>query len=66
MEQRHLLYVIGVGDVEDRQAGRGSIYYIEDRNGEKALPVFPAPEEANQYRRANFATPSAPPAKCPA
>ena len=66
MEQRHLLYVIGVGDAEDRQAERGSIYYIEDRNGEKALPVFPAPEGANQYRRANFDTPSAPPAKCPA
>ncbi len=59
MEQGHLLYVIGVGDVEDWQAGRGSIYHIEDRNGEKALPVFSTPEGANQYRRANFGTPKA-------
>ncbi len=59
MEQGHLLYVIGVGDFEDWQAGGGSIYYIEDRNGEKALPVFSTPEGANQYRRANFGTPRA-------
>ena len=42
MEQVHL-YVIGVDDVEDWQAGRGSIYYFEDRNSEKALPVFSTP-----------------------
>lgn len=60
MEQGHLLYVIGVGDFEDWQVGGGSIYYIEDRKGEKALPVFSTPEGANQYRRANFGTPSPP------
>ena len=60
MKQGHLLYVIGVGDVEDWQAGRGSIYYFEDRNSEKALPVFSTPgEHANHYRRANFGTPKA-------
>ena len=57
MEQGNLLYVIGVGDFEDWQAGRGSIYYFEDRKGENALPVFSTPEGANQYRRANFGTP---------
>ena len=60
MEQGHILYVIGVGDFEDWQAGGGSIYYIEDRKGERALPVFSTPEGANQYRRANFGTPRPP------
>ena len=48
MEQDYL-YVIILGSDEDWEAGRGSTYYIEDRNGEKALPVFTTPEKAQQY-----------------
>jgi len=58
MEQKYL-HLIGLGNAEDWQAGRGSIYYIEDRNGEKAVPVFTAPEKAEQYIRANFGAPTA-------
>ena len=43
MKQGEYLYVIGVGNSEDWEAGRGSFYCTEDRNGEKALPVFTTP-----------------------
>jgi hypothetical protein len=56
---KDLHYVIGVGGTEDWEAGRGSLYHIEDRNGEKALPVFSAPEKAEEYGRANFDAPEA-------
>ncbi len=58
MEEEYF-YVIGLGNEEDWQAGRGSVYYIEDRNGEKGVPVFTAPEKAEQYIRANFHSPEA-------
>ena len=44
MEQGDHLHLIGVGNSEDWAAGRGSLYYIEDNNGEKCLPVFTTPE----------------------
>jgi hypothetical protein len=34
--------------------GKGSFYYIEDKNGEKALPVFTTGERAEQFAQANF------------
>ncbi len=58
MEQEHL-FVIGLGSREDWQAGRGSIYYIEDRKGEKAMPVFTTPEKVKQYVSANIHVPNA-------
>jgi hypothetical protein len=58
MEQENL-HVIGLGNVEDWQAGKGSIYYIEDPNGEKAMPVFTTPEKVKQYVSANFDAPNA-------
>ncbi len=58
MEQEHL-YVIGVGNAEDWQAGRGSIYYTEAPNGEKAMPVFTTSEKGERHIRANFGVPGA-------
>lgn len=43
------LYLIGLGDQEDWEAGRGNLYYIEDRRGETALPVFTTPEKCKKY-----------------
>jgi len=57
--EREYLHVIGLGSREDWQAGRGSIYYIEDRKGEKAMPVFTTPEKVKQYISANIDAPNA-------
>jgi hypothetical protein len=46
-------YVIGLGDREDWEAGRGSLYWILASNGEHALPVFTTPEGAHSYWTAN-------------
>ncbi len=54
-----LLYIIGIGDAVDWQAGRGSLYYIEDKNGERALPVFTTSELANNFVQTNFNIPEA-------
>ncbi len=59
MEQSGYLYVIGVGGREDWEAGRGSMYWIEDRKGEKALPVFTTSERVERFVQANFSTPKA-------
>jgi hypothetical protein len=53
------LHIIGVGSREDWEAGRGSIYYIEDWRGETCLPVFTTPERAQSYVDANFNAPEA-------
>ncbi|MDP9458409.1 MAG: hypothetical protein M3Q60_22120 [Actinomycetota bacterium] len=53
------LYVIGAGSAEDWKAGRGSLSYIKDRNGEKALPVFTTPEKIEKYARQNLDFPGA-------
>jgi hypothetical protein len=47
------LYVIGIGSREDWDAGRGSLYWIEGPNGERALPVFTTPEAAKKHWAAN-------------
>ncbi|HKZ27736.1 MAG TPA: hypothetical protein VJ086_07580 [Rubrobacteraceae bacterium] len=49
MEQGEYLHVIGLGNVEDWEVGRGSVYYVEDRNGEICVPVFTTPERASVY-----------------
>ena len=59
MEQGEYQYIIGVGSTEDWNAGRGSLYWIEDKNGERALPVFTTPEGAGEYIQAHFGTPAA-------
>jgi hypothetical protein len=59
MDQSGYLYIIGVGGREDWEAGRGSMYWIEDRKGEKALPVFTTPERVERFMRANLDTPKA-------
>lgn len=53
MKDDILYYAIGLGDQEDWEAGRGSLYWIEDPNGEHALPVFTTPEGASSYWKAN-------------
>lgn len=59
MEQGEYLYLIGVGSLEDWEAGNGSLYYIEDRKGEVALPVFTIPEKIEEYAAANLNSPGA-------
>jgi hypothetical protein len=56
-EERY--YLIGLGSAEDWQAGRGSLYFIERRSGEKWLVIFTTPESAKQYIAANFDSPEA-------
>src|SRR5215210_4915171 len=53
-EQEGYQYIIAVGTPADWKAGRGSLYYIEDKNGEKALPVFTTGERAEEFARTNF------------
>jgi len=53
MQDDVLYHVIGLGGREDWEAGRGSLYWILDRNGEHALPVFTTPEGARSYWTAN-------------
>jgi hypothetical protein len=52
-------HIIGLGDQKDWEAGRGSIYYIEDKNGEKCVPVFTTAEGVQRYIAANFNLPEA-------
>jgi hypothetical protein len=56
-EQRY--YLIGLGSAEDWQAGRGSLYYVERRGGDKWLVIFTTPEAAKRYITANFDQPTA-------
>ena len=53
-EQEEYLHADDVGTQADLEGGKGSVYYIEDRNGEKAMPVFTTRERASDYMRANF------------
>jgi hypothetical protein len=48
-----MLYVIGLGGLEDWDAGRGSLYWILDSRGKHALPVFTTPGKARDYWEAN-------------
>src|SRR5215210_1881743 len=59
METEEHLHVIGMVSEADWEAGRGSFYYIEDKNGEKCIPVFTSPERADRFAQANFDNPEA-------
>jgi hypothetical protein len=59
MGEEGYLHIIGVGSIEDWEAGRSSLYYIEDRRGETCLPVFTTPERAKRYVSTNFNVPEA-------
>jgi hypothetical protein len=54
VEHEDYQYIIGVGTVADWEAERGSLYYIEDKNGERAMPVFTTRQRAEDHARANF------------
>ena len=49
MEQGKNQYIIGVGNTDDWDAGRGSLYFIEGRDAAKYLPVFTTPERIEEY-----------------
>jgi hypothetical protein len=53
-EQEEYQYILAMGTPTDWDAGKGSLYYIEDKNGEPALPVFTTAERARAHARANF------------
>lgn len=59
MQEGALLHIIAIGSEGDWEAGRGSLYYIEDKNGETALPVFTTTEKADEFVRAHFNSPEA-------
>ena len=59
MKQGEYLHVIGLGNVEDWEVGRGSVYYVEDRNGEICVPVFTTPERASVYIETTLQSPEA-------
>jgi hypothetical protein len=48
------VYIIGLGNTEDWDEGRGSLYYIEDKNGRTCIPVFSTPEGVERHIEANF------------
>ena len=52
-------YIIGIGNTSDWEAGRGSLYYIEGRDGKKYLPLFTTPEKVQGFIEANFNQPMA-------
>ena len=51
-EERY--YLIGLGSAEDWQVGRGSLYYVERRGGEKWVVIFTTLEAAQSYITANL------------
>ena len=59
MGEEGYLHIIGVGSIEDWEAGRGSIYYIADRRGETCLPVFTTSERAQWWISVSFNAPEA-------
>ena len=59
MEQGEYLRVIGLGNVEDWEVGRGSVYYVEDHNGEICVPVSTIPERASVYIETTLQSPEA-------
>ena len=59
MDPDEYVYIIGVGSSADWEAGRGSLYFIEDKNGERALPIFTTSEGVQSFAEANFGTPEA-------
>jgi hypothetical protein len=52
-------YIIGIGNTEDWEAGRGSLYYIEGNDGERYLPIFTKPEGASDYATTYLDDPAA-------
>ena len=58
-EREEYVYIIGVTSSEDWGEGRGSLYYIEDRHGERAMPVFTTPDAVERHMAANFGAPQA-------
>jgi hypothetical protein len=57
--ENELLHIVAMGGEEDWEAGRGSLYYIEDKEGETALPVFTTGELADKFVQTTFNTPEA-------
>ena len=54
MEQARRCYIIGIGTNEDFDTGHAAVY-VEDRRGERVLPVFFAPEPLERYVEALIA-----------
>ena len=52
-------YIIGTGNTNDWDEGRGSLYYMESRDGKKYLPLFTTPEKVQRFIEANFNQPMA-------
>ena len=52
-------YIIGCGGVKDWDEGRGSLYWIQDRNGGRALPMFTSQEKVEAFMEATFNSPRA-------
>lgn len=50
-EQQEYQYILAIGSPADWEAGKGSLYYIEDKNGEKGMPVFTTGERAREFAR---------------
>ena len=57
MTDDKFMYIIGVGSSRDWDRGNGSLYWIEDKNGERCLPAFTTPEGAEKHAEANFNSP---------
>ncbi len=50
--ENELLHIIAMGHEEDWKRGLGSLFYIEDKHGESAYPVFTAAELADKFVQA--------------
>ena len=54
---KEYMYIIRVGSLEDWERGLGSLYWIEDRKGERCMPVFTTREGVERFIEANFSRP---------
>ncbi len=52
-------YIIGIWNTSDWYEGRGSLLYIEGRDGKKYLPLFTTREKVEGFIEANFNQPMA-------
>jgi hypothetical protein len=57
MNEEEYMYIIGMGSSEDWKRGKGSLYWVEDKRGERCLLAFTTPEGASEHAEANFNNP---------
>jgi hypothetical protein len=52
-------YIVDLGELKDWEQGPSCLYYIDDLNGEKCLPVFSTVKKAQKYIENDLGQPQA-------